>query len=197
MITYDCPLLNDYAGTIPAFGVCKISSVITNAGRSVYRVTRPDTTLDQEYMLNGPMPIPQGKAGSGTLGLGYALCDSAASPAYGQHWGVQTNSFLLKQYRNGFFCLGNNQGSGATQRSIVRPYPLMKLRGTLASSVAQGGSVTVLVYTRDGAAWTSSGFSVTAYDDLLNATETLSSGTVVIIYWYGDRWWIQEARCPD
>lgn len=190
------PVRNDSGEAIPAYGVMRIYSTETNARRTRYIVRKPNTDFQRLYLVNGPQKIAIGATGSGTFDIAYALADSSASPLLAEHWGAKNGSWKLWKYRPGFFMLGNYQGSGDAQRGIVRPWEVIRLRARLSGTLSQGGSASAVIDFRDGGAWTASDFSaVTVYDDLLASGGSLASGTVVWIEWYGERWWVTEARC--
>lgn len=191
------PVRNDSGEAIPAYGVMRIYSTETNARRTRVIVRKPNTDFQRLYLINGPQGISIGGTGSGTFDIAYALCDSSASPLLAQHWGAKNGSFKLFPYRPGFFLLGNYQGSGATQRAIVRPFEVIRLRARLSGTLNQGSSASAVIDFRDGGSWTASDFSaITVYDDLLPSGGSIASGAVVWIEWYGERWWVTEARCP-
>ena len=187
---------------VPAFGVMEITETVTRGGKTCYVVQKPSTNFQRLYLINGPARVPPGEdyAGNGTFSLVYALCDDGATPAYGESWGVKPNEWALFQHRPGFFMLGNVQGTGATQRALIRQEEVKQVWGQLASSISSGGSSTLIIQTRDGAAWTSSGFSLLAvYDRLLpgGAGGSVGSGRNAVADWWGDRWWVSSAQCPD
>lgn len=182
----------------PPFGVLKITGAETVAGRTRYTVAKPDTTFERLYVVNGPATFKAGAdyGGSVTFDIAYALCDSSVSPLYGESWGAKHSQWKLFQHRPGFFMLGNYQGTGDEQRAQVRQQEVLQLRGVLDGTLSEGGSATMSIYFRDGATWTDSTMNQTVYDDLLEASGSLPSTTIVIARFYGDRWWVQEARCP-
>ncbi len=186
---------NTASETIPAYGVMRITGTDERAGRTVYNVAKPNTTFQRLYLVNGPVDVPASGYGDGTFDITYALCSSAASPLLAESWGAKHDEWKLFQYRPGFFMLGNYQGTGDAQRAIVRPYEVQRIRGTLDATLSQGSSASFNVYFRDGNTWTDSTMNVTVYDDLLATSASLSSTTVGWADWYGDRWWLIEARC--
>lgn len=194
------PFRNAGSETIPAFGVMRITGVEERHGVAVYTVDKPSTTFQRLYLINGPKQVAAGGYGSGTFDVTYALCSSSASPAYGESWGAKHSEWKLFQHRPGFFILGGYTGDGAAQRALVRQEEVKEVWGQLASSLSNGGSSSLIIQTRDGASWTSSGFDMlTVYDRLLpgGAGGSVGSGRYAVADWWGDRWWISSAQCPD
>lgn len=129
------PFRNDNAGTIPAFGVMRITGVEERHGNALYTVDKPSTTFQRLYMINGPLDVPAGGYGSGTFDVAYALCSSSASPAYGESWGAKHDEWKLFEHRPGFFVLGGKTGTGEDQRALVRQQEVTEL---LARTVSSG-----------------------------------------------------------
>jgi len=190
------PFRNDNAGTIPAFGVMRITGVEERHGNALYTVDKPSTTFQRLYLINGPLDVPAGGYGSGTFDVAYALCSSSASPGYGESWGAKHDEWKLFENRPGFFVLGGYTGTGDDQRALVRQQEVLKLFGTLDGSLSQGSSATMSVYFRDSSSWTDSTMNVTVNDRLLKSGATaISSGKWVAADWYGDIWVATAAEC--
>lgn len=182
----------------PPYGILKITGAETVAGRTRYTLEKPDGEFQRLYVINGPATLKAGTdyTGSVTFEIAYALCDSSASPVYGESWGAKPSSWKLWQHRPGFFMLGNYQGSGDTQRAQVRQQEVLEIWGTLDGALAQGSSQNMIVKTRDGNAWTTSGFEVTVRDNLLKSgADAIQTGKKVVASWYGDAWWVTSAEC--
>ena len=191
------PVRNNSGEEIPPFAVMRISGEETVGGRTRFIVAKPDSTFRRKgYLINSPFAIGIGKSGSGTRDTTYALCSSSASPVRDQWWGAKDGEWKLFQHRPGFLVLGNYQGTGDGQRSIVEPFEVTRVRCVLAATLNQGSAAAGTIYMRDGSARTDSGCDdITIYDDLLPSAGSIASGGIVWADWYCDRWWAIEARC--
>lgn len=155
---------NDYSGTVPAWGLMRVTGTTTIQREFFYTTNRPDATYRWLYIVNGPNDIATGKIGWCTRLFveGHVLYDTGATPAYGERWGPKADSFLLWQHRPGFFIMGGTTGSGATSRVIALQIPPgeVRLQNDSGGAVAAGGSATLGIY--GGAAGTTdTGLEVT------------------------------------
>lgn len=96
---------NNGSQAIPAYGVMRVESSTTaipgDKHHKLLKCVRPDTTFARIYAVNGPEEVPVS---------GYGLCrlppfdnvevlyDTANTPAVGEGWGPQPDSFKLKQF---------------------------------------------------------------------------------------------------
>lgn len=189
------PFRNAGTETIPAFGVMRITGIENRNGVATYTVDKPSATFQRLYLINGPKQVAAASIGSGTFDVTYALCSSSASPAYSESWGAKDSEWKLFQHRPGFFIMGGYTGDGDAQRAVVRQQEVLQLRGVLDDDLDEGDSATMSIYFRDSGTWTDSTMNQVVYDDLLETAGTLPSTSVVIARFYGDKWWVQEARC--
>lgn len=109
-------LYNAGAYEVPAFGVCEIVggsrpeniNAAQAGGRTVLNVTRPTEDSPAAVCLNGPIPLPAGAYGFGTLDYpAYALYDDANAPVAGETWGAASGTFELTKDKSGFVILGD------------------------------------------------------------------------------------------
>ena len=105
--------VNGYAGTIPAWGLVRVTSVDSSG---VLTVDRPNAN-GQDVYINGPTPIPAG--GYGLVSRDwplFALYESGdGTPAAGDTWGAGASSFKLRKSNAGFAI----DGGVVTAQTIV------------------------------------------------------------------------------
>jgi hypothetical protein len=142
--------LNQNAGSIPAYGVVRVTGVsIVEAGRVVLTVDQPNTYGCQaNCFINGPVAVSPGQYGYCTRsGALVALYDTAdGTPALGDAWGPRSGTWKLKKNAGGFFCLGPPTNSGLGL-ALFAPLPMLSFRGQPTADVTAGSSGTVNVYT--------------------------------------------------
>lgn len=180
----------------PSFGVLKCTGHTEENGALILAAAKLDTNVWGNVLIAGETGIAAGSYGLATDQMTIALCDSGATPANGESWGIKSGQWKLYQHRPGFRIASAAIGTGAGQRAIVRPFEVTTLWGVFSSTLTFGGSATFTVYFRDGAAWTSSAEDITVYDRLLISGQSIASGKWGVAFFYGDRWWAQEAQCP-
>ena len=82
------PFTNNYAGTIPAYGIVAITNaptLISGVQAIQYTADQPGTTFARLYAVNGPLDVPQGADGMCLFdGICQVLYDSG-SPAVVGH----------------------------------------------------------------------------------------------------------------
>lgn len=109
-------LYNAGANEVPAFGVCEVTgasrpeaiNAAQNGGRTVLNVTRPTEDSPNAVCLNGPMPIPAGSYGFGTIHYpAYAKYATAETPVAGEEWGAASGTFELTKGKSGFVIFGD------------------------------------------------------------------------------------------
>ncbi len=141
--------LNQNAGTIPAYGVVRVTGVsIVEAGRVVLTVDQPNAYGCQaNCFINGTVAVSAGQYGSCMrAGALVALYDTAdGTPAFGDAWGPRSGTWKLKKNTGGFFCLGPPTNSGLGL-ALFAPLPMLSFRGQPTADVAAGASGTVNIY---------------------------------------------------
>ena len=98
---------NDYSGTVPAFGVMRITGVVTLAsdlGSSggyndlpILKCDQPSTTFYQQYAVNGPQTVATGEYGSCALSGLIQVAYDTGTPAQGEGWGPKPSQFTLSE----------------------------------------------------------------------------------------------------
>jgi hypothetical protein len=180
----------------PSFGALLVTGHTFEEGQLVLAVRKPDTDVWQNVVFAREGGIKAEGYGEVAAGMTIALCNSAATPANGENWGIKSGEFTLRRYREGFRVVGPAIGSAGAQRAIVRPYEVKTLWGVFTGTLSPGGSAGFDVYFRDGGSWTSSGTNITVHDRLLITGQSVASGKWGVAFDYGDHWWAQEAQCP-
>lgn len=90
---------NDSGETVPAYGIIRISGIISSGGRSYYNGVKPTSTLGW-FAVNGSRDIAAGDYGSIQIGnYQRVLYDSADSPTNGRTYGV--SGFKARSYPTG------------------------------------------------------------------------------------------------
>lgn len=113
---------NDNSGTVPAWGVMRMTGASQTSGGSWYVTTnKPNTTVQSVYLVNSGRDVESGKYGWATYlwHSNYVLFDTASTPAYGETWGPQNAAWTVKKNNDGFFVIGGNAGSGSTSRTLA------------------------------------------------------------------------------
>lgn len=134
---------NDSGGTIPAYGIMRLTGDSTNKGWLV--VSKPNSDFYALYLVNGPDEVGYRADARGSFLMGdtasmwdrKALYNDAATPGVGQSWGVKNNSWELHQHGPGFIILGDADG---TKVSVMQYIPLEVLVKRTAGSLAADGS---------------------------------------------------------
>lgn len=182
---------NDYAGTIPAYGVCEVAAPITLNDVQVFPVTQPTTTFKRLYLVNGSTDVLDDGYGYGTWlwQADWVLYDDANTPAIGESWGPQSGSFELKKYRYGFTIWGNPSG-GTTDLVMAQQQWVSIVYGQTNGAINKGSSGTLDLYDGNNAAITSSSVTTT------NRFSNIATAKKAIATWNGGTWLLTGAECP-
>lgn len=162
------PFRNDYAGTVPAYGVCQVAEPVTLDGVQIFPVTRPTTTFKRLYLVNGPDDVIDDGYGWGTWlwHADWVLYDDANTPALGESWGPQDGSFELKKYMHGFTIWGNPSG-GSTDLVMAQQWWVngeILVKNDSGSAIAANASGTFKIFTGAAGSEADSGMTITAYN---------------------------------
>lgn len=112
---YDLPFFNAAGQTIPPYAVMQQSWEGVVAGRDYFRAIKPNGQ-GKKYALNGPLPIPAGGLGRGTIHRGaFALVDPNIyappfSPVVDEELGPISGQWYLGRNGSGFFVDGDAEG---------------------------------------------------------------------------------------
>lgn len=186
---------NDNSGTVPAWGVMRITGASTTTGGSWFATTnQPNTTLNRYYLVNSGREVETGKFGWGTYlwHSNYVLYDTGNTPAYGETWGPQNGTWTIKKNNWGFNIVGGNTGSGSSSRTLAVQHVVNHLLGKTNASHAKSASGTVNLYTGTlGSETQVTSMTVTAY----NRFAAVSSGKWVHCSWVNGGWDLSAAEC--
>jgi len=113
--------VNEGSQEIPPFGVVEIVGVEHEyQNEVVLKVQRPTSDNPDLFAVNGWQPIDINGYGSVSLsGPVYVAYDTSETPAFGEEWGPQENSFLAKQGSMGLFSFGPTTIGDAKSTKIV------------------------------------------------------------------------------
>lgn len=115
-------LYNGGSAEIPAFGCYEIydsyrpdsaEALTLDGGRTVLKVRQPTADNVANFGINGPIPLPAGQSdGFGTQDYPtYAAYDTANVPSFGEEWGPQNGSCLIKKGNKGLVIYGDQNGT--------------------------------------------------------------------------------------
>lgn len=176
------PVKNVGSQTIPSFGVMRITGTEVIEGRPTITVDRPDGTLQRHYLINDFCSIKADGFGRGTFDAYFCLVETG-TPAFGEGWGVQKDSFKLKAGHPGFTSFGGYTTEGDVNRAIFQSHTINNIQGKLDGSLSAGGSATCSV-------WSSSAdtnINVTVNDFVMSG-ESIASGRKVYAAFTGPYW---------
>jgi hypothetical protein len=179
--------------SIPAHGVVEVTgSSVDVKGRVILQVQRPSATCINPdlLMVCGLFPIGVGKTGRVTNVYPAFALYTTDSPAVGQVWGSEANSFLLALGCAGFTIIGGSDSS--VVRVVKAGYSVIgKLDGTLS----KGSSVAMSIWKGAGGSETDSTLNVTVYDWLLATGQTIASGIKVKAEFVNGVLYVTAAEC--
>jgi hypothetical protein len=90
---------NDSSETVPAYGIIRISGIVSSGGRSYYKGDKPASSLGW-FAVNGSRDVAAGEYGPIQTGIYQrVLYDSADSPSNGRAYGV--SGFKARSYPTG------------------------------------------------------------------------------------------------
>lgn len=181
---------NDNSGTIPPFGVMRITGTTTINNEIVYTVDQPNTTFYRIYLVNGPKAVHTGKAGMATFlwNGGYVLVEATA--ALGESWGPATGQWTLKKWRYGFTPMGASKALGSYTVVAAVQSPVNHVWGQTDGAVNKGSSGTVEVYDGNDAQITSTNLS-----SVKNKYGNVADNKKVSVEWLGGSWYMKAAEC--
>jgi hypothetical protein len=154
-----CPIpqirfLNKSSETAPAYAVMRITGLetagIDAAGLDeqplVVKVDKPNSVANRQLLINGPIAVPAGKYGRGTLDLpAWILYDTASgTPSLGDSWGPKNGAWKLSIHRPGFTVVGGAVAADEVVYCERENTPIYL--GKTDAAITQGTSGTVSVW---------------------------------------------------
>lgn len=189
---------NESGEEVPKYAVMRITGVVTLGGQPVLKIDKPNDDPQQIYLVNGPVAVAHNSGGTPGRGIGsflwhadYVLYDTDETPAYGETWGPQDDTWTIKKNGTGFTILGGNTGSGAASRTIaVQGAGSATLyRGTADEDAAAGETRTVNRF--DPGTTDDSGED----DEVVYELGSVSEGDTVYYMREGDKLYAIAAEC--
>jgi hypothetical protein len=185
------PFRNDNSGTVPAYGLMRVTGMATVEGKTLFTIDKPNTSFNRLYLVNGPTEVLTGKRSWGywLWHADYVLYDTGNTPADGESWGPQDNTWTLKKYRYGFTIMGGNTGTGAASRTIAVQHEVLAFTGKTDASHAKSATGTISVYDGNDVDTSINVASVK------NKYADLDSGKWVDVSWRGGNWELTAGEC--
>ena len=187
---------NTASETAPKGAVMRITTS-TSASDKCVTIAKPDTSFHRLYLINVGGPVAENKFGRGMFltaetfswDTHYVLYDTANTPAYGESWGPQNDSWKLKKFRYGFTILGGNTGSGETAKTIAVQHVVNHFYGQTDAAINKGSSGTVSVYDGDN---TDTSINVSSVQ---NKFANVAITKKVSVTWEAGAWRLTSAEC--
>lgn len=193
------PFRNDSSETIPAFAVLRVTGCVTVSNQNVLTVAKPDGT-NAVVAFNGPQPVASGDYGECTQDFpAQALYDTAdGTPSNGNARGPGNGTWKLVASDDIYTVVGTVDTTTFPRVYIVpaQQAALCKL-GVLDADLTYGGTVTVSIYAGTQNSEVDTGENVTAACFLLQAGDSIASGSRVVLNRTADGWQVIAAECPD
>lgn len=182
---------NNAGEEIPAHAVVRISSTVTQDGRVIYQMGKPNTYgAYWAHRINGPTAVSSGGYGicrlNGLLAASYDTADG--TPAIGEIWGPRNGSWKLKKDTPGFRVVS----TGASGMVFVVHQPQQTVVGKTDAAHNKATTGTVSIY------WSSSGGSLTDTNEDLSAYNrygNVGASKFVTLNYNGWGWEIIAAEC--
>jgi len=180
------PFRNDSGETIPPHAVMRVTGTDLVGEQQVLTASKPSTTFQRYYAINGTAAVRDGRIGRCTTGPQCIVrYDTSATPAFGETWGAKPSSWDLFQGRPGFNVLGvfTNTRSPVINLVHALAYPVNCLKCKPDSNITANSSGTASIFF-NGA--DTGDMNLTLYNDWPDNGQTISSGKEVIAYFFGD-----------
>jgi len=186
---------NDSGEPVVPFGVLRITGATTHNGFETLVIARPNAYGAQYlHALNGPVEVASGAFGLCLLGQpAYAAYNSGDGvPAFGEMWGPQSGTWLLRKNTGGFLVMGN--ADQAHQIVLVAPAPMLSFIGKTDAAHAKGATGTISIYAGALGAETDTTIDMAG---VYNRFADLDAGKWVRCAWNGNAqsWELVSAEC--
>lgn len=181
---------NDSLQTIPAFGVMRITGMVTVEDEEVFTVAQSNATFQRRVLVNGENEITH-TSGTATYGAGRfcdlqtpVLYDTAdGTPAYDQWWGPYPSSWKLRRHCYGF------QITGGANTDLTTAFAIQHVVQNVLGKTDGGG--TVSVWKGNAAADTTA--NITSVE---NPFASVVSDRWVRVMWDAETPRLAAAECP-
>jgi hypothetical protein len=185
---------NDNSGTVPAYGLMRVTGMATVEGKTIFTIDQPNTTFSRIYLVNGPTEVLTGKRSWGTW-LWHAdyVLYTAATPAYGETWGPTNATWTITQHRPGFYIMGGNTGTGSASRTIAMQSIPEQVFGKADAAIANAASGTVRVYGGTPGSEADTGLTIAS---CYNYGADIADEANVSVGWLHGKPYVQNMSCP-
>lgn len=187
------PFRNQSGEIIPAYACMRITGGVESGSTQIVTVSKPSTTFQRLYLINGPSQVAVGADGTGTWlsDAAYVLYETG-TPAYGESWGPKASQWSLVKWRYGFTIIGTTAGSigEGTARVWAKQDEVDEVYGQTTGSWALDAAGNVDLYDGNNAAISSTTISATN-----RFVTSIASGKKVICTWIGGTWLASAAKC--
>jgi len=168
--------VNNAGSTIPPFGILRVTGTTILSNREILTVDQPNTFGSQYFhFVNSGQSVAAGKYGTCFNGfpVSAAFTTGDGTPAFGQIWGPQSGTWLLKINTFGFRVVGTPDNTNGVV-SVIRD-PFLKFRGIANADIASGAVGTVSIYYRSDATTMTDTTVDTPTSVVLNLTDTTAA----------------------
>jgi hypothetical protein len=145
---------NNSGSEIPSFGLAKVvGATLEGPGRTVILLERPDEDSQYPIAINSWHPIPNGGYGVVSMeGPVYVWYDDADTPAIGESWGSQQDSFKAEKDQTGLTIIGSVQADRDIVLANIDTYQFVEvITFTLAEALeTTDENVTATIYEQNG-----------------------------------------------
>lgn len=181
---------NDSGEEIPGNGLLRLTGQVTLAGQSVFTVSKPGSTWERLYAVNGHHPVAAGAYGAcllldGPCFVHYDVADG--TPALGSSWGAKAQSWKLAKNRPGFTIVGG----AIHERILAVQGEVNHLVGKTSAAHNKNASGTVRVWVGAAGSEVDSGVDVGAWNLFAN----VASSKWVSLRWVDGNWYLVSAEC--
>jgi hypothetical protein len=189
---------NDASESAPRWGVMRVTGA--NYDGKYITTAKPNATLQRLYLVNVEGAVDAGKFGWGayltaetsSFDSHYVLYDTGNTPAYGESWGPQNNTWTIKKDHPGFLIQGGNTGTGATSRTIAIQDVPQHVFGKADAAIANAASGTVRIYGGTQGSETDTGLTIAS---CYNYGPDIADEANVWVGWLGGKAYVQNMEC--
>ena len=148
--------LNNSGEECPAYAVMEVTAGV-RGGANAYTeerltITKPTSTFNRLYLVNGPQAVAADKEGEGTwlmddaAGRPVLYASGDGTPAWGESWGAKASQWTLAKNRPGFLVTGANNTSATNPYTSGVQYIVNQLKGKPTANIAKGAAGTVTIW---------------------------------------------------
>ena len=187
--------LNNSGEECPAYAVMEVTAGV-RGGANAYTeerltITKPTSTFNRLYLVNGPQAVAADKEGEGTWLMDDAagrpvLYETGNTPAWGESWGAKSGQWTLAKGRPGFLVTGANNTTATLPYTSAVQYMVNYLKGKADAGITKGSSGTISIWMGAAGSEADTSINVTAY-----AWGTaITSGKIVSLQWLDSAWYV-------